>query len=163
MAYGDIGMTEAEKQHLEAKCAKQGKRIADLCPVCLTWSWSPCDEGDEGAQLRVEKWVLCQCCNDSRIAVLWKRRAETAEAKLAEILPILEQAQEQISEEDDVAIAMEIERDKLREACETLMVALKKYPEAATPGMPLHGERTRGIESAYKAIKAALAKGDKKC
>lgn len=69
----DRALVESIKHvaELEALNAKLGKRIAeleesmDLCPVCLTWSWAPCDEG-----------VLCQCCNDSRIAVLWKGRAE---------------------------------------------------------------------------------------
>lgn len=80
-----------------------------------------------------------------------KQRTEEAEAKLAEIVPILKQAQEQISEEDDVAIAMEAERDKLREACEAFVIAWEKSDQL---------EKT---DVALQLAKAALAKGNKKC
>lgn len=58
--------------------AERDNLASGICPVCMTWSWAPCDEGDEGAEQRGEEWALCQCCNDSRIAVLWKEKYDAA-------------------------------------------------------------------------------------
>lgn len=80
LANAEAGAYQGDQERMRAETAEAElaklRESKDLCPVCLTWSWAPCDEGDEWAEQQGYDWVLCQCCNDSRIAVLWKGRAE---------------------------------------------------------------------------------------
>lgn len=131
--------------------ALQAKREPkDICPVCMTWSWAPCDEGDEGAEQRGEEWALCQCCNDSRIAVLWKGKCDAAYTGLLGA-----------SRSECIAWGRrerQPEIDKLREGCEARDIIIRIHARH-TYGCPAGGTMDNDCTCDYEKRMAALGEG----
>ena len=88
----------------------------------------------------------------------WKERAETAEAELVEMTSLFRQAQDQIDEEDDEALAAEADNAKLRDACEVIKASWYRYISDGDKRMQ-YGAWIQYMNSAIRRMEAALGKG----